>query len=94
MILQCALVGAAATVTLVPPAEGTMLVLPLLPVSPGRTLEWVGPTGARWVAPGPYSGSLIVYGTRSALTAAALTHGALLLNSRFAACSSPARIIS
>jgi hypothetical protein len=86
MIVQCALVGATAALTVTPPAQGMMLVVPLRPVSPASTLEWVVPTGARLVAPGPYTGSFVVYGTRSALMGSAIAHSSLLLNSRFSGC--------
>lgn len=93
MILQCALVGATAALMLTPPAEGMILVAPLLPVSSAPPLDWVLPTGARLVAPGPYTGSVIVYGARSALIASAITHGTLLLNSGFSGCGSSTRTI-
>lgn len=93
MIFQCALVGATAALMLTPPAEGMMLVAPLLPVSAARTLDWVLPAGARLVAPGPYTGSFIMYAARSALIASAITHSTLLLNSRFFGCGSRTRTI-
>ena len=93
MIFQCVLVGVAAALTLTPPAEGVMLVAPLRPVSPALTLGWVLPTGARLVAPGPYTGSFVVYGSRSALIAVAITHSTLLLNARFFGCGSRTRTI-
>lgn len=94
MIFHCALVGVAAAITATPPAEGMMLVAPLHPVSTAQTLKWVLPTGARLVAAGPYQGSLVVYGKRSALFSPAFRHGTVLLNSRLSECGSPTRIIA
>ncbi|MCG6119634.1 MAG: hypothetical protein MEP44_03215 [Blastomonas sp.] len=94
MIFHCVLVGGTAAVVATPPAEGMMLVAPLYSVSSAHTLGWVLPTGARPVAAGPYEGSFVVYGTRSALIATALAHGTLLLNSRLSECGSPTRTIA
>lgn len=94
MVFHCALVGGTALVAGMPPAEGMMLVAPLYTVSSAQTLQWVLQTGARPVAAGPYEGSWVVYGQRSALTATALTHGTLLLNSRLSECGTPSRIIA
>ena len=91
--LQFALVGGTAALALAPPAEGMMLVAPLLPVTPASTLDWVLPTGARLVAPGPYAGSFIVYGVRSVMVASALKRGTLLLTSRFSGCGTTARTV-
>jgi hypothetical protein len=91
MTLQCTLVVATAALMVTPPSEGMMLVAPLFPGSPALTLGWVLPAGARLVAPGPYSGSFIVYGARSALGVSAITHGTLLLDTRFSGCGSRTR---
>lgn len=94
MTLQCALVGGTAALTLAPPAEGVMLVAPLLPGAPASTLDWVLPTGAGLVAPGPYAGSVVVYGTRSALIASAIKHGTLLLTFRISGCGPDSRTVA
>ena len=94
LILQCALVSGTAALTLAPPAEGVMLVAPLLPTSSAATLDWVLPTGAGLVASGPYPGSFVVYGTRSALLATAIKHVTVLLTTRFSGCGSETRTIT
>ncbi len=80
VVAQFALVGAAvAGLTVLPPRQGSMLVLPLSPVSDGSTTHWVIRAGASILAAGPTPGSLIVLGNRDSLSTAALHHGSLLL---------------
>ncbi len=94
MIFQCALIGGTAALTLAPPTHGAMLVAPLLPGSSASTLDWALPTGARLLAPGPYAGSFVVYGTRSTLLASAIKHGTLLLTARYSGCGSDTRKVA
>lgn len=88
MLVQCVLLLAAAALGSAPPAEGFMLIAPLVPGPAAATLDWVLPAGALLVAPGPYAGSIIVFGTRSSLFAKAILHGALLLTGRISGCGS------
>lgn len=91
-VVQCALLVAAAALGLAPPATGVMLIAPLVPGPAAATLNWALPAGALLVAPGPYAGSIIVFGTRSALFTAAILHGTLLLTARFADCRGKAEV--
>lgn len=70
-----------------PPAEGPMLVLPLWPGDEAGTVNWVRSSGASLVGRGPYRGSLVVVGSRSALAPAAIANGALLAAASSYACS-------
>jgi hypothetical protein len=83
---QLALIAIGSTLPLAPPAEGVMLIAPLLPGDPGAGVRWATAAGALLVASGPYSGSYLVKGSRAALLLPALSHGALLLTARFSGC--------
>jgi hypothetical protein len=77
---QVALVSAAvAGLTILPPRQGSMLVLPLSPASDGSTTNWVIRAGASILATGPTPGSLVVLGNRDSLSMAALHHGSVVL---------------
>ena len=84
--LQIILLIAAPLLALAPPADGVMLVAPVLYGDRGSSLGWVWAAGATPVARGPYPGSYIVQGARAALFLPALKHGALLMTGRVAPC--------
>ena len=89
LLLQGALIASAGALSFAPPASGTFLVLPLRPASPGETLAWTLPAGARLLTTGPLPGALVISGERARLLGPAVRHGALLIGSASPACSGP-----
>jgi hypothetical protein len=81
--VQCTLIAVTALVALLPPADGMILVAPLIPGRPAETIGWLLPTGALLAASGPYDGAFVVKGSRAALLPAAIANGAVLLATRF-----------
>lgn len=84
---QLLLVATGLALALAPPAEGFMVIVPLLPNSPATTIGWVQNADALLIQRGPYTGSYIVKGSLGALFLPALSHGALLFNARFSGCA-------
>ena len=72
-----------------PPAEGAMVLLPLNGAQEGRTLSGAIANDARLIAPGPYAGSIVVFGSRDRLAAPAMANLTLILASAGASCSPP-----
>lgn len=73
--------GLIGTIALAPPAEGPMLLVPLLPGHAGSVaaLNLALGSGATLLAAGPLSGSLIVRGNRARLLGPLLASGTLVL---------------
>lgn len=90
-LVQGLLVAIASVLAVMPPDNGTMLVVPLLPVDAATTLGWVLPTRAALIAPGPYAGSFVVSGSRAALLKPAFLHATFLLTARFSGCGAAGR---
>lgn len=65
-------------VTLAPPAEGTMLLVPMAQ-NTGQTLDSALHNGARFVGRGPLPDSIVVEGRRDMLLSPMLTVGTLVL---------------
>lgn len=84
---QLSLLAMVGVLAMVPPAQGRMLVIPLLPVSQETSAAWTVAAQARLIGAGPLPGALIVDGPRHALLPAALRHGALLINTNFVGCA-------
>lgn len=83
---QALLVVAAGALGFLPPEEGPMLIVPLVPGTGAAAVVTHG--GGTLVATGPFPGSLYVAARRDALLPAALTHGMLLLGGNPQLCSS------
>jgi hypothetical protein len=85
--LQLLAAGAAlSAITLAPPAEGELLLVPLAGQSADSVAVWATRAGARIVGRGPLPGSLAVEGRTAALTSAALRHATLIAAAPPAAC--------
>lgn len=69
-----------------PPAQGQILLVPLLSSGRGELIRFAIDHDARLVARGPLPGSMIVEGQRAALGKAIFTHGWLPLASRAKGC--------
>jgi hypothetical protein len=85
-IVQLLLIATGSTAVLAPPANGMMVILPMVPGDPAATFRWASSAEASIIASGPYSGSIVVQGSRSMLLFPAFSHGALLITARFAGC--------
>ena len=83
-VLVCAALGA---LLLLPAAEGTAVILPVVPAQHSETVAWLTAADARLVDKGFLPGSIVVWGKRDKLVAAALGHGALVLRIPRAGCS-------
>jgi hypothetical protein len=86
--MQVLLILLGSMAALAPPADGVMVILPAIPGDPAATYRWAFSAGALLIAPGPYPGSIVVKGSRTALVLPALSHGALLITARFTGCGS------
>jgi hypothetical protein len=75
-----------------PPAVGAMVLLPLHGARPADTLAWALSHDARLLGPGPYRGSLVVFGSRAALVGPAFRHFTLILASAGNACSPSTKV--
>lgn len=73
-----------------PRAVGPVLVVPLLPATPASTTNWLVEADARLLGTGPVPGTVIAWGERSKLLAAALASGAILLRARATGCATDA----
>jgi hypothetical protein len=78
----CALVGFA----LAPPAQGRMLLIPMLPDSGHHLAADVIARGARLEGVGPFAGSLVIDGTRDRVTPGLLGRGVLTLSTNLFDC--------
>ncbi|MES1973606.1 MAG: hypothetical protein V4472_14205 [Pseudomonadota bacterium] len=85
--VQLCLLGAATMIPFLPPAEGSMLIIPLAPTTGAHSFAWASVTGARLLKAGPLPGSYFVEAKRSELLGPALAHGALLVGIEFAGCT-------
>jgi hypothetical protein len=85
-VFQLGLIAAVAVLGIAPPANGDILVISIIPAPPEESLIWALPAGALPMGRGGLRGSIIVRGSRSALLWPALSHGALLLNTRVGGC--------
>ena len=71
---------------LIPPARGTMILLPIMPATSAETINWARRAGGTLVTSGPYAGAMVVNGDRGALAAAALANGALISSASAVGC--------
>ena len=85
-IVQGLLLTIGSAFALAPPAEGMILIAPLLPGDSAASIGWVRDAGATLIAPGPYAGSYVVNGSLAALLLPALSHGTVLVTTRFTGC--------
>lgn len=72
-------------VTLAPPAEGTMLLVPTAQ-STGQTLDSALHSGAKLVGRGPLPDSIVVEGRRDALLSTMISAGTLVIASSRVPC--------
>lgn len=86
--VQAAMLALASAVAVVPPPEGNMIILPVLPGNSDATFRWAIGSGALPVALGPYPGSIVVRASLSEIALPAISHGALPITARFAGCGS------
>ncbi|TFI57634.1 hypothetical protein E2493_14005 [Sphingomonas parva] len=86
--LHGAVLAAAALIPVLPPGQGPMLVVPVLPGA--NPAQWAVAHDARLVGLGPLPGSLIVDGKRDRMMMAALSNGFLLVSANSPACSASA----
>lgn len=73
-----------------PPAEGAIFLLPVGAQAQAATLPAALAGDARLIGPGPLPHSLIVYGDRARLAAAARDRSIFILAAPFAACGGAA----
>ena len=85
-IVQLGLVASVAVIAIAPPADGDILVIPVVPLGAEQSLVWALQSGALAMGRGALPGSVVVRGARTPLLWPALSHGALLLNTRIAGC--------
>ena len=71
---------------LVPPAHGRILLVPILPGSGSHLAADMIVQGARLVAPGPTSGSLVVDGDRDRIMAGLLRRGVIPMSAVLVDC--------
>ena len=88
---QMVLITAALLIGIAPQAEGTMLVIPIVPSAPGATMRWVAQAGGLLVVPARRGGALVVFGARASMVRAALRHGALIVRASGAGCTTISR---
>ncbi len=74
--------------TLAPPANGAILIISLNRETSGDIARWAIEQDARLLELGPFPNSLVVVGSRTALLAAAVRHGGLMMTGAFAGCRS------
>ena len=87
LLLQAALLVAVPIVAFAPPAEGSMLVAPVLPDDTATTARWASRHGARLLGPGTLPGSYLVYARRADLLAPALAGGMLIVRADYQGCT-------
>jgi len=92
-LAQAGLVAATALITLLPPARGPMLLIPIAPARLADSVAVARQGDARLIAAGPLPASLIVEGSRDTLAMPALAHGMILI-AGMGACDSSNRIIA
>ncbi|MGN6820381.1 MAG: hypothetical protein ACTHJR_17085 [Sphingomonas sp.] len=74
---------------LAPPAQGRMLLVPILPGSGAHLAADAIDRGAHLVAPGPAPGSIVVDGTRSRIVPGMLWRGVIPMTAVFVDCGDP-----
>lgn len=80
LYLQVAMVCIAIVVmTLAPPREGPIMVIPLGHSAMGQTMDWALPEGVAFLGQGPLPGSILVYARHDRLADAAWQHASLLI---------------
>jgi hypothetical protein len=79
-------VSAIAGLQFTPPPQGSMLLVSTTGQSQAAILRRTMPSGARLVGPGPLAASVVVYGERGAIAAAALPAGILVLDASGGLC--------
>lgn len=68
-----------AAVLLAPPAEGTMLAVPMAPAFDSHAARWATQAGGKILGTGRFAGSFVITGRRDEMFAAALRHGTLIV---------------
>lgn len=88
---QCLLVlGGIGALLLSPPAEGALLIVPIMGTGVGALNAATG-AGARLVGEGTLPGSLVVEGRRDTMLAAVLRAGGVIIAARPALCGKAGR---
>jgi hypothetical protein len=85
--MQGSLALGAGLLTLLPPSQGTMLIVPLPGHDEGAALRVALASNARLVARGPIAGSYVVEGSRAPLLTAAARHFMLVFATDATGCS-------
>lgn len=89
--IQCGLLGMSfLALAIVPRVEGPVLVVPLLPATQASTTNWLVEADARLLGSGPVQGTVIAWGERSKLLAAAVASGAIVLRASATGCAADA----
>ena len=78
-------------IALVPPASGSMLLLPILPGSAAHIATAAVRDGARLAGAGPLAGSVVVVGERASLLGPVSGAGGIILAAPRALCDGPER---
>jgi len=87
LLLQCGLVlSGLVALYAMPPASGRMLLVPMTEDGRAGLARVAVAHGARLVAAGPWTGSLLVEGNRNALARPLLITGVLALSARAGGC--------
>ena len=76
-----------ASLVLLPPAEGAMMILPLAKTTPAETSRFAAGASGRILSPGPYAGSLAIWGERETVFAAEAPYPYLLIAVPFRGCA-------
>lgn len=68
-----------AAALLAPPAEGTMLAIPMAPALDSHAARWATQAGGKIIGTGRIAGSFVITGRRDEIFAIALRHGTLIV---------------
>lgn len=87
--LQVILLSVVGAATLIPPAQGSMLLIPLTSAAASRLDDEIAQAGAMPVGIGAVRGSRLVFGRRSSLFFGMLSNGVLVVAGTPAFCGQP-----
>lgn len=85
--LHFALLACVPVALMLPPIQGTMLILPIVPGGEAA-ITWATRSGARLIGQGPVPGSVVVEASSASLWAAALSNRAVIMRAEFVGCGS------
>lgn len=88
--LQLAVVAGATLTLVAPPSEGAVLLVPIRAEASGRVLSIAIDHGALLVGRGPFPGSIVVAGRRTAMLSPMLREGVLVFAAPPAGCGATA----